>query len=56
MSLLSAWSISLDSTFKGLSEDGGRLIFPKNLRASLFNDELSKEPKFGLIYLAGQYL
>ncbi len=28
----------------------------KNLRASLFNDDLSNEPNFGRIHLAGQYL
>ncbi len=31
-------------------------IFSKNLRASLFNDDLSKEPNFGRIHLAVQYL
>ncbi len=35
-------------------EDGQ--IFPKNLRASLFNDDLSNEPNFGQIHLAGQHL
>ncbi len=30
---------------KGLSEDGGRTEFSENLRASLFNDDLSNEPK-----------
>ncbi len=28
---------------------GGRQISPKNLRASLFNDDQSKEPNFGRI-------
>jgi hypothetical protein len=43
--------------FKGLSHDGGRSDFiSKNLRASLFYDDLWTEPTFGLIYLAGQYL
>ncbi len=31
---------------------GGERIFTK-LRASLFNDDLSNEPKFGRIHLAG---
>ncbi len=35
---------------------GGSRIFPKNLRASLFNDDLSNEPNFGRNHLAGQYL
>ncbi len=35
---------------------GGGRIFPKNLRASLINDDLSEEPNFGRIHLAGQYL
>ncbi len=30
--------------------------FSKNLRASLFNDNLSNEPNFGRIHPAGQYL
>ncbi len=34
----------------------GGLIFLKTFRASLFNDDLSNEPNFGRIYLAGQYL
>jgi hypothetical protein len=32
---------------------GDGRIFPKNLRASLFNEDL---PNFGWIHLAGQYL
>ncbi len=35
---------------------GGGQIFLKNRRASLFNDDLSNEPNFGRIHLAGQYL
>ncbi len=35
---------------------GGGQIFLKNFRASLFNDDLSKEPNFGRIHLAGQYI
>jgi hypothetical protein len=38
--------------FKGLSHKmGDGRIFPKNLRASLFNDELSNEPYFGRFHL-----
>ncbi len=35
---------------------GGRRIFVKTFRASLFNDDLSNELNFGRIYLDGQYL
>ncbi len=35
---------------------GGWLIFLKNLRDTTFNKDLSNEPKFGQIHLAGQYL
>jgi hypothetical protein len=45
-------------SFKGLSPHGmddGR-IFSKNLRAFLFNDDLSNESNFGRAHLAGQYL
>jgi hypothetical protein len=35
---------------------GGGRIFPKNLRASLFNDDLSNKLNLGRIHLAGQYL
>ncbi len=35
---------------------GSGRIFPENLRVSLFNDDLSNEPTFGRIHLAGQYL
>ncbi len=41
--------------FKGLSQDGDGQIFSKNLRASIFNDDLSNEPNFGRIHLARQY-
>jgi hypothetical protein len=34
---------------------GGR-IFLKTFRTSSFNDELSNDPNFGRIHLAGQYL
>ncbi len=40
---------------KGLSQRGRRRIFLKK-RASLFNDDLSNEPNFGRVHLAGQYL
>ncbi len=39
-----------------LSQDGGWTDFSENLRASLFNDDLSNEPNFSLIHLSGQYL
>ncbi len=35
---------------------GGRQIFLKTFRASLFIEDLSNEPNFGRIHLAGQYL
>ncbi len=35
---------------------GGERIFLKTFRASLFNEDLSNEPNFGRIHLAGQYL
>jgi hypothetical protein len=31
------------------------LHFSKNLRACLFDDDLSNDPEFGRIHLAGQY-
>ncbi len=34
----------------------GRRIFLKSFRTSLFNEDLSNEPNFGRIHLAGQYL
>jgi hypothetical protein len=40
--------------FKGLSQNGERVDFSKNLRASLFNKGLSNVPNFGAIHLAGQ--
>jgi hypothetical protein len=42
--------------FTELSQDGERADFSKNLRASLFNKDLSNGPNFGRIHLAGQYL
>jgi hypothetical protein len=44
------------NTLKGSQSMGGRWIFLKNHRASLFNDDLSNEPNFGRIHLTGQYL
>jgi hypothetical protein len=35
---------------------GGGRIFLKTLLASLFSEDLSNEPNFGGIHLAGQYL
>ena len=35
---------------------GGGRIFLKNLRDTAFNKDLSNEPNFGRIHLAGQYL
>jgi hypothetical protein len=43
-------------TLKGSHGMGDGLIFSKNLRASLLYDDLSNEPNFGRIHLAGQYL
>jgi hypothetical protein len=40
--------------FKGLSQDGGLADFYKSLCASIFNDDLSNEPDFAWIHLAGQ--
>jgi hypothetical protein len=42
--------------FKGLLQDGGRTDFSENLCTSLFHDDLSNEPTFSQIHLAGQYL
>jgi hypothetical protein len=42
--------------FEGLLQDGGRADFYENLRASLVNDDLSKETTSSQIHLAGQYL
>ncbi len=35
---------------------GGGRIFLETFRASLFNEDLSNEPNFSRIQLAGQYL
>ncbi len=34
----------------------GARIFLQTFRDSLFNDDLSNEPNYGRIHLAGQYL
>ncbi len=39
-----------------LSQDGCRAKFAKNLRAPLFNDDLSNEFIYRQIHLAGQYI
>jgi hypothetical protein len=39
--------------FTGLSQDGGRTDLSENLRASLYNDDLSIETTFSQIHLAG---
>jgi hypothetical protein len=41
---------------EGSQRMGDGRIFQKIFRASLFNDDLSNEPNFGRIHLAGQYL
>ncbi len=35
---------------------GGGRIYLKTFRVSLYNEDLSNEPNFGRIHLAGQYL
>jgi hypothetical protein len=44
------------NTLKGSQRREGGRIFPKILRASLFNDDLLNEPNLNEIRLAGQYL
>jgi hypothetical protein len=43
-------------SLKGSHSMGDRRIFLKNRRASSFYKDLSNEPNFGRIHLAGQYL
>ncbi len=43
-------------TLKGSHRMVDGRIFLENLRASLFNDDLSNEPNFGWIHLVGQYI
>jgi hypothetical protein len=49
-------NILRSNTLKGSQRMGGGQIFLKTFRASLFNEDLSNEPNFGRIHLAGQYL
>ncbi len=56
MFLIANYCTRWNYKFKGLSQDGGRADFSKNLRASLFYKYLSNEPNFGRIHLARQYL
>jgi hypothetical protein len=44
------------NTLKGSRRLGGSRIFLKSLRDTSFNKDLSNEPNFGRIHLAGQYL
>ncbi len=56
-SLMANYCMRWRGIFKGLSQDGGRADFSKkNLCDTSFNKDLSNEPNFGLIHLAGQYL
>ncbi len=41
---------------KDFRKMGGMQVFLKTFRASLFNEDLSNEPNFGWIHLAGQSL
>jgi hypothetical protein len=50
------FQIANSCSFKGLSQDGRGADFSENLRASLFNKDLSNEPNFRRIHLAGQSL
>ncbi len=43
-------------SLKGSHGMGDGWIFLKNHRASVFNEDISNEPNFGGIHLAGQYL
>jgi hypothetical protein len=43
-------------SFNGLSLDGGRADFSKKPHDTFFIKDLSNEPTFGRIHLAGQYL
>ncbi len=44
------------TSWRWISQDGGWADFSKNLRDTSFYKDLSNEPNFGLIHLAGQYL
>jgi hypothetical protein len=41
---------------KGSQRMGGGQIFLKTFRASLFTEDLSDEPNFSRIHIAGQYI
>jgi hypothetical protein len=41
---------------KGLPQDGGRADFSKKPTCRSLNDDLTNEPNFIRIHLAGQYL
>jgi hypothetical protein len=43
------------ANFKGLSQDGQREDFAKNIRLLLFNDDLSNCTTFSQIHHAGQF-
>jgi hypothetical protein len=55
-SLIANYCMSWRGIFKGLSQDGGLADFFKNLRYTSLYKDISNEPNFGLIHLAGQYL
>ncbi len=57
--LLRIWPVSAYwpiTVLDGAARWGDGRIFPKNRRASSFNKDLSNEPNFGRIHLAGQNL
>jgi hypothetical protein len=56
MTLIANGCVRWRGISKGLSQDGGRTDFSGNLRDSLCNDDLSNEPTFSQVHLAGQYL
>ncbi len=59
LNLLHNWQLKYEalSCFKGLSLDGGRADFSKKPAATLsFNKDLSNEPNFDQIHLAGPNL
>jgi hypothetical protein len=53
--LLYNWQVK-NNNLKGSRRMGGGRIFRKTFRTYLFNEDLSNEPNFGKIHLAGQYL
>jgi hypothetical protein len=52
--LISVQNVAVN--LKGSHRMGDGRIFTKDSYASLFHDDLSNEPNFGWIHLAGQYL